>query len=99
MAKRVDGRALGFVELSIRPYAEGCEGTQVAYLEGWFVVPEGRKQGVGRALVQAAEEWAREQGADEFASDSNPDNEAGYAAHCALGFRDVGLIRCFAKRL
>jgi hypothetical protein len=31
------GRASGFGELSIRPYAEECYSGRVAYLEGWFV--------------------------------------------------------------
>jgi hypothetical protein len=32
-----DGHAVGFAELSIRPYAEGCYSGRVAYLEGWYV--------------------------------------------------------------
>ncbi len=43
-------RAVGFVELSIRPYAEGCRTQRVAYLEGWYVVPERRGQAVGWVL-------------------------------------------------
>ena len=46
------GLPVGFVELSIRPYAEGCDTDSVAYLEGWYVVPEARCRGVGRALVR-----------------------------------------------
>jgi aminoglycoside 6'-N-acetyltransferase I len=52
------GRAVGFVELSIRNYAEDCETDRVAYLEGWYVIPEARRTGVGRALIAASEEWA-----------------------------------------
>ena len=54
IAKDENGRALGFAELSMRPYAEGCTTDNVAFLEGWFVVPEARGRGVGRALVAAA---------------------------------------------
>src|SRR5438045_1334533 len=43
------GTPLGFAELSIRPYAEGCETDRVAFLEGWYVVPEARQRGVGAA--------------------------------------------------
>jgi uncharacterized protein (TIGR02246 family) len=39
---------LGFAEVSIRPYAEGCSTDRVGYLEGWFVRPEARRRGVGR---------------------------------------------------
>jgi aminoglycoside 6'-N-acetyltransferase I len=90
---------LGFAELSIRRYAEGCETDRVGFLEGWFVLPEARHRGVGRKLVAAAEAWARSAGCTEFGSDAEADNEASAAAHGALGFEDVGLIRCFRKDL
>lgn len=99
LAEDAQGRALGFAEVSVRPYAEGCRGTRVAYLEGWFVQPDARRRGVGRALVLAAEEWGREQGCSEFASDTDPGNEGSRAAHRAAGFEDVGLVRCFRKDL
>ena len=54
-----DAAVVGFVELSIRAYAEGCTTDRVAFLEGWYVVPGFRRQGVGRALVEAAESWGR----------------------------------------
>lgn len=90
---------LGFVELSIRPCAEGCRTDRVAYLEGWYVVPAARKRGVGRALVVAAEAWARSQGCTEFASDAELANDVSAAAHAALGFVEVGQVRCFRKEL
>jgi len=92
-------RIVGFAELNIRPYAEGCSTDRVGFLEGWFVAPSARRQGVGRALVAAAEEWARAQGCSEFASDTLVDNEVSAAAHQALGFEEVEIIRCFRKDL
>jgi aminoglycoside 6'-N-acetyltransferase I len=93
------GDVLGFAELSIRSYAEDCVTDHVAYLEGWYVVPEARRQGVGTALVRAAEEWARSQGCTEFASDALIDNDVSAAAHRALGFRETVQIRCFRKEI
>jgi len=90
---------VGFAELSIRPYAKGCRTRHVAYLEGWFVLPEARGRGVGRALVAAAEEWARARGSSEFASDTESGNEIGEAAHLAVGFADAGAVRCFRKEI
>ena len=93
------GRAVGFVELTIRSHAEGCEPGRIAYLEGWYVDATSRRRGVGRALIAAAERWAREQGCTDFASDAWSTNQASRRAHRALGFKEVGVIRCFRKPL
>jgi aminoglycoside 6'-N-acetyltransferase I len=93
------GAPVGFAELSIRPYAEGCVTDRVAYLEGWYVVPGARRRGVGRALVEAAERWAVGRGCREFASDAFLDNDVSRAAHRALGFEETAQIRCFRKTL
>lgn len=94
-----EGTPLGFVELSIRAYAEDCLTDRVAYLEGWYVVPGARRQGIGAALVKAAEDWGRAQGCTEFASDALLDNDVSAAAHRALGFEETVQIRCFKKSL
>jgi aminoglycoside 6'-N-acetyltransferase I len=99
LAEASDGRMLGFAELSLRPYAEDCRTSPVGFLEGWYVIPAARRQGVGRALVSAAEHWARDRGCHEFASDTQLDNSMSAAAHRALGFEDAGAIRCFRKDL
>ena len=94
-----DGAVVGFAELNIRPYAEGCTTDRVAFLEGWYVEPSARGVGVGRALVAAAEGWAIDQGCTEFGSDIVADNDASAAAHRALGFEEVEVVRCFKKTL
>ena len=94
-----DGSLVGFAELSIRPYAEGCTTDRVAYLEGWYVVPEARRTGVGRRLIAAAEAWALDRGLTEFGSDALADNVVSEAAHKALGFAEIEQIRCFLKPL
>jgi aminoglycoside 6'-N-acetyltransferase I len=71
----------------------------VAYLEGWYVEHSVRGLGVGRARVAAAEAWAIQRGCTEFASDTLVDNVASAAAHRALGFEEVEVIRCFRKPL
>jgi aminoglycoside 6'-N-acetyltransferase I len=99
VAVEPDGLLVGFAELSMRPYAEGCTTTPVGFLEGWFVAPGRRGRGVGRVLVSAAEDWARRRGCREFASDTTLDNLDSAAAHAALGFEEVEQIRCFRKAL
>jgi aminoglycoside 6'-N-acetyltransferase I len=90
---------VGFVELFIRSYAEHCETDRVAYLEGWFVERSVRRQGVGGALIAAAEAWGRAQGCTEFGSDALLDNQISAAAHEALGFVETVQLRCFRKNL
>ena len=87
------GAVVGFVELFIRNYAEDCVTDRVAYLEGWYVEPHARRQGVGRALIEASEAWARAQGCTEFGSDALIDNDVSAAAHAALGFVETVQIR------
>jgi aminoglycoside 6'-N-acetyltransferase I len=91
------GRTVGLAELSIRHCAEGCQTSRVVYLEGWYVAPEARGRGIGRALMRAAEAWGRAQGCTELASDTGKDNESSRRAHRAVGFEEVGLVRCFRK--
>lgn len=100
VAERPEGRGLaGFAEVGTRPYADGCVTSPVAYLEGWYVDPDVRRQGVGAALVRAAEAWARERGYQEFASDALLDNLTSQRAHEALGFVEVERAVRYCKRL
>jgi aminoglycoside 6'-N-acetyltransferase I len=94
-----DGNLVGFVEASLRSYAEGCDSSPVGYLEGWYVAPQYRLKGVGRRLVQAAEDWARAQGCTEMASDSELANTQSHQAHARLGYQEVERIVCFRKAL
>lgn len=93
------GRLIGMIELSERPYAEGCETSPVAFIEGWFVAAERRGQGVGRLLVAAAEDWARGRGHTEIGSDTQIWNEASQKAHAALGYAEVERYVAFRKAL
>jgi aminoglycoside 6'-N-acetyltransferase I len=93
------GGLAGFIELSIRPHAEGCHTQHVGYIEAWYVDADLRRRGIGRALVAAAEDWARERGCTELASDSESGNIISLLAHLANGFEEVGQIRCYRKDL
>lgn len=93
------GELVGFAELGIRNYAEGCETSPVAYLEGLYVEEAHRRSGVGRALVAAAERWAKEHGFTEMASDALIENDTSLTAHTAYGFEEVERIICFRKSL
>jgi aminoglycoside 6'-N-acetyltransferase I len=93
------GGLAGFLEASIRPFVEDCHSDHVGYLEGWFVVPELRKMGIGRALVKAAEKWARSKGCIEMASDAEIGNESSVAAHSRLGYEETSRLVHLRKDL
>lgn len=99
-ARDDDNEALGFLEASIRhDYVNGCKTSPVAFLEGIFVWPAARGQGVARAMVAEAEKWARQQGLSEFASDAPVQNSASQAMHEALGFEETQRVVFFRKQL
>lgn len=98
VARGDDGAPLGFAEASLRhDYVEGCETTPVAFLEGIFVWPEARGKGVARALVSGVEDWGRQCGCTEFASDTTIDNLASQDMHVALGFEETRRVVYFRK--
>lgn len=94
-----EGRTVGFAELSIRNIVDSCSTDRVGYLEGWYVVPDARRRGVGRALVAAGEKWAKSEGCREFASDADLENLLAQRAHRALGFTESGRSVNFRKDL
>jgi aminoglycoside 6'-N-acetyltransferase I len=96
---RGDGSLAGFVEAGSRPYAEGCDTSPVGYVEAWYIDEDVRRRGFGRALLEAAEDWARQQGYSEMASDALLDNETSHRAHKASGYAEVERIVTFRKPL
>jgi aminoglycoside 6'-N-acetyltransferase I len=99
VATRQDGSLCGFVEAGSRPYVDGCESSPVGYVEAWFVDPDMRQSGVGRALLNAAEDWAMGRGYSEMASDTTLTNEASQRAHVKSGYAEVDRIVQFRKPL
>lgn len=80
-----DGEAIGVCQLryrrSVWTAAFDC------WLEDLFVREAARGRGVGRALVEAAFERARERGCGRIELDVNEDNAAALALYRACGFR------------
>jgi aminoglycoside 6'-N-acetyltransferase I len=93
----VRDRVVGFLELDFRKYAPGCVSSPVAFIEGWYVQPESQGQGIGRALVNAADAYARAAGHREIASDAELENAQGIAAHLAVGFEEIERVVCFRR--
>jgi aminoglycoside 6'-N-acetyltransferase I len=94
-----NGELIGFLESSIRPFVEDCHSDHVGYLEGWFIQPEYRRHGIGRVLVQAAENWARQRGCEEMASDAEIGNDSSLEAHLKLGYQETSRLVHLRKDL
>jgi aminoglycoside 6'-N-acetyltransferase I len=95
-----DGSALGLVEASKRSdYVNGTSSSPVAFLEGLYVVPAARRQGIARALVGCVITWATHEGCSELASDALLGNGTAHLFHRALGFEETERVVYFRKGL
>jgi ribosomal protein S18 acetylase RimI-like enzyme len=79
---------VGLVLLRFRPgiWSEALE----CYLAELYVMPERRRQGLGRALMEAAIALAREEGADHILLGTEEDDVAARALYESLGFSNRG---------
>lgn len=91
---------IGFAQCALRhDYVEGTSTSPVGYLEGIYVLEEHRRGGVAAGLLSACENWARQQGCREFASDCELHNEQSLRFHLTTGFEEANRIICFTKKL
>src|SRR5688572_25762545 len=97
---KINDETIAFAEVSIRhDHVDGTSISPVPYLEGWYVAEPFRSQGIGRALIRFVEDWSRQRGYTELASDAELWNEESIRLHTQLGFREVGRSVHFVKRL
>lgn len=100
LVRNGQGLAIGFMNLSLRTdYVPGATQTPVAFLEGIYVEPAYQHQGIGQLLIQQAEQWAKEKGCTELASDVQLSNSTGESFHIKAGFEEVERVIQFIKTL
>jgi aminoglycoside 6'-N-acetyltransferase I len=99
LAELPDGGLCGFVGASLRSRADGCNSTPVGSIEGWYADEDVRRRGVGRALVEATEEWARSKGCRQMASDAELWNDVSHRAHGAPSYEETARLVLFEKDL
>lgn len=92
--------AIGLAEAAIRrDYVNGTESSPVAFLEGLYVAPQARRQGVAGSLVATVADWARRSGCRELASDAVLENSISHVVHRALGFEETERVVFFRRKL
>ena len=95
-----DGKYAGFMQISVRnDYVNGTETSPVVFVEAIYIYPEYRKLGIGREFIEYAENFARERGISELASDCLLDNTDSEKFHKSCGFIEKERVICFAKRV
>lgn len=100
VARADSGEVMGFAEASIRhDYVNGCETSPVVFLEGVYVDPAHRRQGMAKALAEAVAAWGRLHGCGEFASDALIENDESHRFHRAIGFAETERVVFFRKAL
>jgi aminoglycoside 6'-N-acetyltransferase I len=92
--------SIGFIHVSVRhDYVEGVENMPVAYIEGIYVKSDYQNRGVARALITKAENWAKQKGLKQIASDTEITNTHSIDFHKKTGFSEVARIVCFLKNI
>ena len=81
---RCEGETIGYLISVVPPWTDAAEITDLA------VDIASRRLGAGRALVQAAEQWARELGHRSLWVEPRADNHAAISFYVSLGFRLSG---------
>ncbi|MBP1543731.1 MAG: GNAT family N-acetyltransferase [Oscillospiraceae bacterium] len=98
--KYLEDMPIGFAQCGLRnDYVEGTSSSPVGYLEGVFVEEKYRNKGYAKELVLACEQWAKDMGCSEFASDCELTNTVSLDFHLSLGFDEADRIICFRKSI
>lgn len=91
---------IAFAQCQLRyDYVEGTNSSPVGYLEGIYVEPMYRKQGIAKKLLEECEKWSLKKGCTEFASDCELNNSISFNFHLSVGFEEANRIISFRKKL
>ena len=97
---RTEGQTAGFAQCQLRhDYVEGTDTSPVGYLEGIYVREAYRRKRVACRLLAACQDWAKEHGCAEFASDCELTNTGSQSFHQAVGFTEANRIVAYVRKL
>jgi aminoglycoside 6'-N-acetyltransferase I len=91
---------IAFLHLSSRnDFVEGEKDLSIAYVEEIYIKPHYQKKGVTKKLMNCGENWAKQKGYNQLASDIDINNFASIDFHKQIGFAETERIVCFIKDL
>ena len=91
-----DDRPIGWVHVAVE---RGLEASRVACLRGLIVDEAHRSEGIGRLLIGAAEDWARERGCQVVIVRTRVTRERAHRFYRREGFELVKTSHVFGKPL
>jgi GNAT superfamily N-acetyltransferase len=91
-----DGQVVASVHVAANPYLENDASAEIL---GLVVADEYRSQGIGKALVSAAEAWAARLGCGVLRVRSNTIRTRAHAFYDRAGFHRVKTQLCFEKEI
>jgi aminoglycoside 3-N-acetyltransferase len=94
----IHNQVIAFAEVSIRKFANGCDSSPVPFLEGIWVHPDYRRNGIGHQLILSVTRWAGGNGYKELGSDALLQNHESIEAHIGWGFEKTESVQYFRKR-
>ena len=90
-----DQSPVGFAEIRIRDYANGCRAQPVPFLDGIWVMKPYRRQGVVFALVKTIKRDCQKQGITELCSSAHIENTLSHSAHQSWGLDETDRVVFF----
>jgi GNAT superfamily N-acetyltransferase len=85
------GQTVGFISGELREGSPTFRQRMWASVDDVFVEPDSRNLGIGRALIQSVEAWAKERGANGISLQVAAANRRGRKFYEELGFREVSV--------
>lgn len=99
MVLLADKLPIGFAEICIREYVNGCTVQPIPFLEGIWVHPEHRHRGYSCMLIENISYDLKREGFHELCSDAKINNHCSRKAHLKWGFTETGRVAYFRKPL
>lgn len=97
--KNETGDVLGMLEISFRNIVDGCISSPVPYIEGLYLYPQYRNQGLGAEILKMIAAWCYDRGYTELATDARIENIKAHEFYRSAGFEETDRVVEFRMEL